>query len=148
MTEAEGAGVTFLGHRDDVEQLDLMVGTLAEGHRPTGFGFGETMFQIFIRSERATASAVMRIGIARSATPSMPRWLPTRANSTLATILASPFSSRATSGWPAKPSPVKRRQRGKCGFTEGEEALNGCRSPWPPTEADTRLVPRKKRPPH
>jgi hypothetical protein len=33
---------------DDVEQLDLMIGTLAEGHRPTGFGFGETMFQIFI----------------------------------------------------------------------------------------------------
>ncbi len=32
----------------DVEKLDLMVGTLAEGHRPTGFGFGETMFQIFI----------------------------------------------------------------------------------------------------
>ena len=29
-------------------QLDLLVGTLAEGHRPTGFGFGETMFQIFI----------------------------------------------------------------------------------------------------
>jgi hypothetical protein len=37
------------GEGDDVvEQLDLMVGTLAEGHRPTGFGFGETMFQIFI----------------------------------------------------------------------------------------------------
>ena len=32
----------------DVEKLDLMIGTLAEGHRPTGFGFGETMFQIFI----------------------------------------------------------------------------------------------------
>jgi hypothetical protein len=31
-----------------VETLDLMVGTLAEGQRPTGFGFGETMFQIFI----------------------------------------------------------------------------------------------------
>ena len=31
-----------------VETLDLMVGTLAEGYRPTGFGFGETMFQIFI----------------------------------------------------------------------------------------------------
>lgn len=31
-----------------VEQLDLMIGTLAEAHRPTGFGFGETMFQIFI----------------------------------------------------------------------------------------------------
>jgi hypothetical protein len=33
---------------DDVEALDLLVGTLSEGHRPTGFGFGETMFQIFI----------------------------------------------------------------------------------------------------
>jgi hypothetical protein len=32
----------------DVEKLDLMIGTLAEGHRPTQFGFGETMFQIFI----------------------------------------------------------------------------------------------------
>lgn len=31
-----------------VEDLDLLVGTLAEGHRPDGFGFGETMFQIFI----------------------------------------------------------------------------------------------------
>ncbi|HNP25564.1 MAG TPA: peroxidase family protein [Nitrosomonas sp.] len=33
---------------DDVELLDLMIGTLAEGHRPAAFGFGETMFQIFI----------------------------------------------------------------------------------------------------
>ena len=35
----------------DVEKLDLLVGTLAEqapDNRPTGFGFGETMFQIFI----------------------------------------------------------------------------------------------------
>jgi hypothetical protein len=32
----------------DVENLDLMIGTLSEGHRPTHFGFGETMFQIFI----------------------------------------------------------------------------------------------------
>ena len=32
----------------DVEKLDLLIGTLAEGHRPYGFGFGETMFQIFI----------------------------------------------------------------------------------------------------
>lgn len=32
----------------DVEKLDLLIGTLAEGHRPSGFGFGETMFQIFI----------------------------------------------------------------------------------------------------
>jgi hypothetical protein len=34
----------------DVEDLDLLIGTLAEGHRPTGFGFGETVFQIFIVS--------------------------------------------------------------------------------------------------
>ncbi len=36
---------------DDIEQLDLMIGTLAEqapDRRPTNFGFGETMFQIFI----------------------------------------------------------------------------------------------------
>lgn len=33
---------------DNVEDLDLLVGTLGEGHRPNGFGFGETMFQIFI----------------------------------------------------------------------------------------------------
>ena len=32
----------------DVEKLDLLVGTLSEENRPTGFGFGETMFQIFI----------------------------------------------------------------------------------------------------
>lgn len=35
-------------YSNDVEQLDLLIGTLAEGHRPTGFGFGETLFQIFI----------------------------------------------------------------------------------------------------
>jgi tetratricopeptide (TPR) repeat protein len=35
---------------EDVEKLDLLIGTLSEGEnqRPTGFGFGETMFQIFI----------------------------------------------------------------------------------------------------
>ena len=35
---------------DGVENLDLMIGTLAEdlSHRPDKFGFGETMFQIFI----------------------------------------------------------------------------------------------------
>lgn len=31
-----------------VEDLDLLVGTLGETQRPTGFGFGETLFQIFI----------------------------------------------------------------------------------------------------
>ena len=38
------------GHPDDVEDLDLLIGTLAEAERPTGFGFGETVFQIFIVS--------------------------------------------------------------------------------------------------
>jgi hypothetical protein len=32
----------------NVENLDLLIGTLAETQRPTNFGFGETMFQIFI----------------------------------------------------------------------------------------------------
>jgi tetratricopeptide (TPR) repeat protein len=36
------------GQPGDVENLDLMIGTLAEAHRPTNFGFGETLFQIFI----------------------------------------------------------------------------------------------------
>jgi Animal haem peroxidase len=35
---------------DNVEDLDLLIGTLAESHRPNGFGFGETVFQIFIVS--------------------------------------------------------------------------------------------------
>jgi hypothetical protein len=33
---------------DSVEDIDLLVGNLAEQHRPTGFGFGETLFEIFI----------------------------------------------------------------------------------------------------
>lgn len=33
---------------EDVDKLDLLAGTLSEGHRPNGFGFGETLFQIFI----------------------------------------------------------------------------------------------------
>ncbi len=35
-------------HPADVEKLDLLIGTLGESHRPDFFGFGETMFQIFI----------------------------------------------------------------------------------------------------
>jgi len=34
--------------RDNVEMIDLLVGTSAEEVKPKGFGFGETMFQIFI----------------------------------------------------------------------------------------------------
>jgi hypothetical protein len=39
-TDAEG--------RDRVDDVDLLIGTLCEGDRPEGFGFGETLFQIFI----------------------------------------------------------------------------------------------------
>ena len=35
-------------YNDDIEALDVMIGSFAEGHRPPGFGFGETSFQIFI----------------------------------------------------------------------------------------------------
>lgn len=38
------------GPPDNVEDLDLLIGTLTEGERPTHFGFGETVFQIFIVS--------------------------------------------------------------------------------------------------
>jgi hypothetical protein len=37
-------------YKGNVEDLDLLIGTLAEARRPTGFGFGETVFQIFIVS--------------------------------------------------------------------------------------------------
>lgn len=33
---------------DSVEDIDLLIGNLAEAHRPTGFGFGETLFEVFI----------------------------------------------------------------------------------------------------
>jgi hypothetical protein len=46
-TLREVYGVDASG-RDNVDDMDLLVGTLSEGHRPTGFGFGETLFQIFI----------------------------------------------------------------------------------------------------
>jgi hypothetical protein len=35
-------------YNDDVELVDMQVGSRAESHRPTGFGFGETLFQVFI----------------------------------------------------------------------------------------------------
>ena len=33
---------------DRIDDMDLLVGTLCESHRPTAFGFGETLFQVFI----------------------------------------------------------------------------------------------------
>jgi Animal haem peroxidase len=38
------------GPPDKVDDLDLLIGTLAEAQRPNHFGFGETVFQIFIVS--------------------------------------------------------------------------------------------------
>ena len=35
-------------YNDDIEKLDLMVGSLAEDPRPDGFGFGETPFTLFL----------------------------------------------------------------------------------------------------
>jgi hypothetical protein len=35
-------------YENDIEAIDLLVGTRAETTRPTGYGFGETMFQVFI----------------------------------------------------------------------------------------------------
>lgn len=35
-------------YNNDIEQIDTMVGMMAETVRPEGFGFGETAFQIFI----------------------------------------------------------------------------------------------------
>jgi len=34
--------------RDRIDDMDLLIGTLCEGNRPEGFGFGETLFQVFI----------------------------------------------------------------------------------------------------
>jgi hypothetical protein len=35
-------------YQNNVELIDLMIGALAEEHRPRGFAFGETIFQIFL----------------------------------------------------------------------------------------------------
>lgn len=46
--DAEVVGKLKRLYNNDVEKLDLLVGSLAEAYRPTNFGFGETAFQIFI----------------------------------------------------------------------------------------------------
>ena len=49
LTDDKGTVATLAEvYGDNVENLDLLIGTLAETQRPTNFGFGETMFQIFI----------------------------------------------------------------------------------------------------
>lgn len=48
MDEAGDAADLEQLYEGDVEALDLLVGCLAEVHRPTGFAFGETAFQVFI----------------------------------------------------------------------------------------------------
>ncbi len=40
---------TIYGREESaIERLDFMIGTLAESQRPSGFAFGETMFQLFL----------------------------------------------------------------------------------------------------
>lgn len=41
----------------DVEEIDLLIGNRAEAHRPEHFGFGETLFQIFILNASRRLSA-------------------------------------------------------------------------------------------
>jgi Animal haem peroxidase len=62
-------------YNNDLEKVDLLVGSLAESVRPDGFGFGETAFQIFVLmasrrlmtdrffSEDFTAAAYTELGI-------------------------------------------------------------------------------------
>ncbi len=35
-------------YNNDINKVDVLVGTLAEGFRPEGFGFAETLFQVFL----------------------------------------------------------------------------------------------------
>ena len=35
--------------KDGLEKMDLLVGTSCELHRPENYGFGETLFQVFIQ---------------------------------------------------------------------------------------------------
>ena len=52
-------------------KLDLLIGTLAEAHRPSDFGFGETLFQIFILNASAPAPgrSVLHRRLPRRSTP-------------------------------------------------------------------------------
>ena len=43
-------GATLRQGQEGMERLDLLVGTLAESVRPQYFGFGETLFQVFIQA--------------------------------------------------------------------------------------------------
>ena len=48
LTDDVEAVKALRGVYDTIEDVDLLIGNLAEAHRPTGFGFGETLFEVFI----------------------------------------------------------------------------------------------------
>ncbi len=86
---------------DNVEHLDLMIGTLAEDsdtRRPTHFGFGETMFQIFIlnASRRLQADRFFTDDYREEVyTPEGMKWVD---DATLKNVLLRHFPELATTG--------------------------------------------------
>jgi hypothetical protein len=85
-------------YNDNVENIDLMIGTLAEARRPTGFGFGETMFQIFIlnASRRLQADRFYTDDYRPEVyTPEGMRWVDA---SSLKTVILRHFPELATTG--------------------------------------------------
>ena len=46
--DAELAGRLDAVYGGDIDRVDLLVGSLAEGQRPSCYGFGETLFQVFV----------------------------------------------------------------------------------------------------
>jgi hypothetical protein len=78
-----------------VDKLDLLIGTLAETQRPTGFGFGETQFQIFLlmASRRLQADRFFTTDFrAEVYTPEGMEWIK---NSSLKTVLLRHFPGLA-----------------------------------------------------
>ncbi len=114
---------------DRVEDMDLLVGTLCEGHRPPGFGFGETLFQVFI------LNATWRLLGDRFYTDDFREEVYTREgldwidDATMKSVLLRHFPSLAT---------TRARQRQQRVRAVGR----GSPRPRPPSAARVRLVAR------